>query len=77
MPDALTDRQREALEAIREHIADNPAPPTVRELAEAIGVTATPAQSHLEALDAKGWIDRTGDSRGITVLHTPEESTDE
>jgi repressor LexA len=65
----LTDRQREVLEIIRASITDRSYPPTVREIAEKIGVQITAVVGHLDALERKGWIRRIdGAARAITVL---------
>lgn len=55
----LPPRQQQALDAIRAHIQAHGFPPTVRELARAIGVSApaTVAQ-HLDALERKGYLMR-------------------
>jgi SOS-response transcriptional repressor LexA len=52
---AVTDRQKEALDLIRAHIAREGRPPTVRELAAALGVSSTcSAHKHVRELRAKG-----------------------
>lgn len=56
---ALTVRQQHVLDAIRGYIQAHGYPPTVREIAQAIGVSApaTVAQ-HLDALERKGYLTR-------------------
>lgn len=55
----LTQRQQDVLEIIRRHMARNCESPTVREIAQALGVRSTcTVQRHLDALDKKGCITR-------------------
>ncbi|MGE0155700.1 MAG: transcriptional repressor LexA [Geobacter sp.] len=68
---ALTARQQQVLELIRQHIDDNGYPPTLRELARQLGVSGTlPVSKHLEALQRKGYLSRSNDARGITLTGT-------
>ncbi|MDY0383610.1 transcriptional repressor LexA [Trichlorobacter sp.] len=65
---ALTARQQQVLELIRQHIDDNGYPPTLRELARQLGVSGTlPVSKHLEALQRKGYLSRSNDARGICL----------
>ena len=66
----LTDRQRETLDHIRVFMRRNGFPPSRAELAESLGLThPTSADTHLNALQAKGWIElRPNTRRGIKVL---------
>lgn len=65
----LTARQRQVLDLIRKHSAEQGAPPTIRELREGLklkslrGVTV-----HLDALVKKGFIERSRQARGIRML---------
>ena len=71
---ALTDRQREVLEAIRKHIAARGFPPSRQELANALGLSAPGSvEGHLNALVRKGWIELAHDTRrGIRLLNAGE-----
>lgn len=66
----LTDRQRQVLNLIREHIATTGMPPTRTEIAQALGFrSSNAAEDHLQALARKGAIALLpGASRGIRVL---------
>ena len=66
----LTDRQREVLEKIREHVDRFGVPPSRGELARSVGLTyGTAVKTHLEALARKGWIElKPGMDRGIVLL---------
>ena len=69
--EALTDRQREVLDQIREHIQRWGVPPSRSELAESLGLAfASAVNYHLKALERKGWIQlNPGRDRGIQLLH--------
>jgi SOS-response transcriptional repressor LexA len=56
MPHALTPRQREYLEFIREYIAQNESSPRLEEITEHFGVKAPTAHKMLEALQRKGYL---------------------
>ena len=65
----LTDRQQEVLDAIIDGVEVNGYPPTVRELRDSLGVSSIRGASiHLEALERKGYIQRSSKARGIRVL---------
>ena len=64
-----TVKQLRVLDAIRTHIKRYTWPPTTRELARAVGLTAATVEGHLEALVRKQLIRRhRGIARGIVVL---------
>lgn len=67
---ALTERQTEILDYIRECVAEYGAPPTRAEIAEAFGFrSANAAEEHLKALARKGVIElMPGYSRGIRLI---------
>src|SRR4051794_5183599 len=67
--DALTDRQSEILQLIRELTEVSGFPPTRAEIAERMGFrSVNAAEQHLRALEKKGAIDiLSGASRGIRV----------
>ena len=69
MDAALTARQAEILEAIRDHIAEHHRPPSHPELARMLGLASTNGVfKHLEALERKGAIERSpGLARGIRL----------
>ncbi len=59
MKSGLSRRQREALDAVRHWTQEHGCAPTVRELAELLGVTSTATiHQHLTALEAKGYLAR-------------------
>ena len=70
MPIALTPRQAEILEAIREYIAQHHRPPSHPELARIMGLASTNGVfKHLAALQKKGAIELSpGLARGIRVM---------
>lgn len=66
----LTEKQKQILKLIAKKVRDFGFPPTVQELADALGFKSKNAAfKHLEALERKGYIRRTeGGARGITIL---------
>jgi len=69
---SLTQRQQEVLEIIRRHISRNGQSPTVREIAQALGVRSTcTVHKHLEALEKKGVI--TKSKYGYRSIELPGE----
>jgi repressor LexA len=66
----LTDRQQAILDFLAARIAQDGAPPSLAEIAEAFGFSqARSAQDHLRALEAKGLIElKPGKARGIRLL---------
>ena len=75
---ALTTRQAEILDFIRESVADTGMAPTRAEVALKFGFRSkTAAVDHLRALEHKGYIKLHADvSRGIQLLVDDEEDTD-
>jgi repressor LexA len=71
----LTERQSQILEFIRETVAASGMPPTVAEIAVAMGVSSTNGRrQHLQALERKGAIELVPNaSRGIRLLEDSEE----
>ena len=69
--DALTDRQQDVLDKIREHIKETGLPPSRSELARSLGFAHSSAvKHHLHALEKKGWIEvKPGVYRGIHLLN--------
>ena len=63
----LTKRQEDALRFIKTYIVSHGYPPTVREIAEAIGVSSpATVQAHLDSLANKGYIKK-GNNRNRTI----------
>ncbi|HKE72494.1 MAG TPA: transcriptional repressor LexA [Acidimicrobiales bacterium] len=55
----LTNRQREVLEIIEQHMRDRGYPPSVREIGEAVGLTSpSTVHAHLAALQRRGYLRR-------------------
>ncbi|MBK5276648.1 MAG: repressor LexA [Desulfuromonadales bacterium] len=65
----LTDRQQQVLNIINDFISRAGCPPTLREIAERLGVNGTLGiMKHLKALEKKGYLNRReGSSRGIVM----------
>ncbi|MEQ9451540.1 MAG: transcriptional repressor LexA [Pseudomonadales bacterium] len=74
MQPALTTRQAEILELIRQHIADTGYPPTRADIAQELGFKSpNAAEEHLKALARKGAIEMIpGTSRGIRLPESRE-----
>lgn len=65
---ALTERQQQILDWIREYVALNQIPPTRAEVAEAFGFNVTAADQHIRAIAAKGGLQLIAKvSRGIVL----------
>src|SRR5262245_60400070 len=70
---SLTDRQRRVLNIIQDRLQRQGYPPTVRELAQHLGVSLGTIQAHLRALERKGALKRHPfRARGL-YLTIPEE----
>jgi len=67
--DRLTQRQNEAYEFIRGYIDRQQAPPTMKEIGAALGISSTNGvYKLLQALERKGWIERRKqEARGIRL----------
>ncbi|MEQ9021127.1 MAG: transcriptional repressor LexA, partial [Pseudomonadales bacterium] len=72
---ALTSRQQEILQLIRDFISDTGMPPTRAEISEKLGFrSANAAEDHLRALARKGAIEMIpGSSRGIRLPEAANE----
>jgi len=70
MVERLTDRQKEALDFIREYIEDRGYPPTMRELADGLGLSGPKgAKEYMDILERKGYIRREPESsRALTII---------
>ena len=66
----LTAKQREILEAVQAWIQERGRPPTLREMAQRMGVASTNAiRDHLRVLESKGYLKREARlSRGLEVI---------
>lgn len=66
----LTAKQREILEAVQAWIQERGRPPTLREMAQRMGVSSTNAiRDHLRVLETKGYLKREARlSRGLEVI---------
>jgi repressor LexA len=73
----MTARQEMVLGLIRESIVTRGSAPSVRELAEALGVRSTNGiVDHLKALQRKGFIERTNhQARGIRLIERLHEAS--
>jgi len=56
--DGLTPAQHRTLLAIQNHIKSQKVPPTMQELASALGINAASAHEHVNALVRKGYLKR-------------------
>lgn len=65
----LSDRQRQVLDAIRRLKQENDMPPTLREIAEAVGLkSVASAKYQIDQLKNLGWLDQIENvSRGISI----------
>lgn len=73
MSKKLTARQREVLEAIREHISRKGFAPSIRELGKTLNIASLRGVTvHLDALAKKGFIERESTSRSIRLLIAQE-----
>lgn len=79
MSELLTDRQRNVLDCIRQHLNDTGMAPTRAEIADLMGFQSKNAASdHLRALERKGYIHIHNDrSRGIRLLDSANWADDE
>jgi SOS-response transcriptional repressor LexA len=67
----LTARQEQCLGAIRVHANRHGRPPTLRELAERVGIASrTGVMFHLHGIERKGWLVLAEGHRGIRLLPT-------
>jgi repressor LexA len=68
MAKGLTKRQRAILEYIVSSIRDESMPPTIAEIGVAFSIRSTNGvNDHLEALERKGYIERSSKARGIRI----------
>lgn len=70
--DGLTARQRRILEVIRDAVAAQGYPPSIREMGEAVGLASPSSVSHqLKALEAKGFLRRDQNRPRALEVHLP------
>lgn len=73
--DGLTDRQRKILTVIQDAVKDRGFPPTVREIADLVGLASPASVAHqLSALERKGFIKRDPNSPRAIDLTIPNKS---
>ena len=73
--DGLTDRQRKILTVIQDAVKDRGFPPTVREIADLVGLASPASVAHqLSALERKGFIKRDPNSPRAIDLTLPNKS---
>lgn len=71
----LTPRQTEVLKAVERHIEENGFPPSQRELAAGLGISASRAiEKHLAVLERKGYLRRGKGARALSLPDTPGQS---
>ena len=63
----LTRKQRLVVDTIRAFVRENGYSPSVRELGDTLDLAPATIQQHLDVLQAKGFINRTGAAHGITL----------
>jgi len=73
--DGLTERQRKILNVIKDAVKDRGFPPTVREIADLVGLASPASVAHqLSALERKGFIKRDPNSPRAIDLTLPNKS---
>ena len=68
MGDPLTQRQHRVLQTIERFLHDEGYTPSVREIGGVLRLAPATVQQHLEVLERKGYIRRSGQSHGIEIL---------
>lgn len=75
MKATLSKRQAEVLSLLKDSITTEGYAPTLTELMEQLGVsTKRGVAFHLDALEKKGYIYRTGEARGISLIESESDS---
>lgn len=66
------------LQYLKDHIDDKGYPPTVREIAWAVGIASTSTvHRHLEGLEKDGYIRRSGSPRAIELVGESDDAVEE
>ncbi len=73
MAHLVTRRQRAVVTAIRDLLNENEYSPSVRQIGDRLGLAPATIQQHLDALERKGTIARTGFAFGIEILESDPE----
>ena len=68
MGDPLTHRQHRVLQTIERFINDEGYTPSVREIGATVSLAPATVQQHLDVLERKGYIRRSGQSHGIEIV---------
>lgn len=68
MGDPLTQRQHRVLQTIERFIRDEGYTPSVREIGAVMRLAPATVQQHLEVLQRKGYLRRSGQSHGIEIM---------
>ena len=69
----LTQRQQQVLDCIKESIKENGCPPSVREICAKVGLkSSSSVQSHLDALERKGYLKRNSSSARALTVESPK-----
>jgi len=72
----LTQKQQKVLDTIQEYYSSNEEAPTLSELKDLLGIkTKRGVVKHLDALERKGFLNRTSKPRGISLLNSSDRST--
>ena len=69
---SITKKQHRVLETIREFLLDNDYSPSVRQLGQVLRLAPATVQQHLDALEKKGFIKRTGSAYGVGLVDDEE-----
>lgn len=72
---AITERQREVLDFIKNYISSHKYPPTIREISEYFGISVKGAYDHVKALERKEYI-HSNNNRSRTIEVVGEEEDD-
>lgn len=65
---SITKKQHKVLETIRVFVLDNDYSPSVRQLGQVLRLSPATVQQHLDALEKKGFIKRTGSAYGVGLV---------
>ncbi len=70
MARGLTDKQKRILQFVFEYVQDNGYPPSIREIGTAFSIGSLRGVTvHLDALERKGYIERSNTPRSIRIVH--------